>query len=153
MSPRLPALLAALLCAAAGAQQAPAPATAPTAAPAPETLDSGMQRCRTLTDMQQRLACYDALPTSATPAAPAAPVEPYDPKVVRSRIAGGFEGWKRHQTFTLENGQRWKVIGDDVLFVDTLESPAVTIKQSGSGAWWMSVDGVSQNVKVRRLDN
>jgi hypothetical protein len=43
--------------------------------------DAGLQRCRTLTDSTQRLACYDALPLGTTPksATPAAQSTPGAP--------------------------------------------------------------------------
>ena len=70
---------------------------------------------------------------------------------VESRIAGDFLGWEGHTVFTLENGQRWRVLNGTNYNTPAIAGPKVKIAPSSFGAFWMSIEGVSQRVKVAPL--
>ena len=65
-----------------------------------------------------------------------------------SRIAGDFTGWEGRAIITLENGQRWQIANGGSYYSPTLTSPKVKVLPAALGAFWMSIEGVSQRVKV-----
>lgn len=68
---------------------------------------------------------------------------------VLNRIAGSFKGWGPHTTFTLQNGQQWRVIDDsDLTTGKTLEDPEVTIKPGLLGGWLLKVKGYNASARV-----
>lgn len=71
---------------------------------------------------------------------------------VASRLKGEFRGWSNGTIFALENGQRWRVLDGDFHATQRLANPAVTIKPGLFGSWYMQVEGVSVNAKVKRAD-
>jgi hypothetical protein len=92
--------------------------------------------------------------------APAETARPADAKVVltpgtkveyatvESRIAGQFRGWELRTVFTLENGQRWQVIGGEPYVTPPEAGPAVKITPGLLGSFWMTIAGVRARVKV-----
>ena len=71
---------------------------------------------------------------------------------IESRIAGDFTGWQGKTIFLLENGQRWQVANAGNYYSPTLKNPAVKITPAALGAFWMTIEGVNQRVKVVSLD-
>lgn len=67
---------------------------------------------------------------------------------VESRIAGQFRGWELRTVFTLENGQRWQVIGGEPYVTPPEAGPAVKITPGLLGSFWMTIAGVRARVKV-----
>jgi hypothetical protein len=71
---------------------------------------------------------------------------------VESRLTGEFRGWEPRAVFALENGQRWQETGGSTYAGPPLAAPAVRIRAGALGAYWMRIEGVSREVKVRRVD-
>lgn len=72
------------------------------------------------------------------------------PSVVRSRIDGHFDGWRRNGTlFRLQNGQIWEQRQPGT-FVTNLESPEVIIRENRFGHT-MEVPAIDRKVHVRRV--
>ncbi len=67
---------------------------------------------------------------------------------VESRITGEFRGWEGRTLFTLENGQRWQVVGGEPYASPVIMNPAVKIAPGIMGSFWMTVEGVRPRVKV-----
>lgn len=101
-------------------------------------------------------------PLRAAPANPAARVAPepvrqttpaaQEEASVESRLTGEFRGWEPRMVFALENGQRWQETGGTTYAGPPLATPAVRIRAGALGAYWMRIEGVSREVKVRRVD-
>ncbi|MEQ1440715.1 hypothetical protein AAG565_15290 [Fontimonas sp. SYSU GA230001] len=113
-----------------------------------------------------RLACYDALAGRAeSPAeAPAAaadarfgaeqlasqPSADKGPDLIESTLTGTFKGWDRNTVFTLANGQAWRCIDcRPVYFVR--ENPQVTITRNFLGSYWLKVEDLNLQARVRRV--
>ncbi|SFF65628.1 hypothetical protein SAMN04488120_11819 [Fontimonas thermophila] len=139
--------------------------------------DAALNRCAALADAQARLACYDALARSAHVApdtdpgpAPAASVPAADPSDrfgaedlppsrspaengpdrIESRLTGPLNGWKKGTLFELENGQVWRCIDDrEVYWV--ADRPKVTIRRGFMGNYWLKVEGLNTQARVRRI--
>ena len=131
-----------------------------------------IDRCRTITDPAQRLACFDRASTSppapvlapaAPAAAPAAPrVEdfgkppPPAPAEV-TRISANVREFARtargRALFVLDNGQTWRQIDGDTSVV---HDPApgevkVVIERGFLDSYNLMIEGRNGMVKVRRL--
>ncbi len=128
--------------------------------------DDGLRRCRAIAEAQPRLACYDALPLSATtpPAAPPAPTPPAAaaaerfglPQVeddirIESRFVGRFEGWSPRERLRLANGQVWQVV-DDSRGTYWLDSPRVVVRRGALGSFVMEIEGAKALIRVRRVE-
>lgn len=72
------------------------------------------------------------------------------PERIESRLIGAFEGWSKDSLFTLENGQVWRCMQCNEVY-HRAESPAVTIRRSFTGVYWIKVEGLNQQAKVRRI--
>ncbi|MFZ9839602.1 MAG: hypothetical protein ACO3JJ_13835, partial [Opitutaceae bacterium] len=71
---------------------------------------------------------------------------------VESRLTGEFRGWEPRAVFALENGQRWQETGGTTYAGPPIAAPAVRIRAGALGAFWMRIEGVGREVKVRRVD-
>lgn len=129
--------------------------------------DSGLLRCRGLTEATARLACYDALPlptvaakaVSLTPSiAPQTPAQfgleskTYKTELgaIESRIVGRFEGWGAGSRIKLENGQVWQVSDDTSRYLD-LNNPKAVVRRGVLGAFYLEIDGTNHSPKVKRV--
>ncbi|WP_428309778.1 hypothetical protein [Hydrocarboniphaga sp.] len=152
---------------------------ATSAAQAASTAD--LQRCRGIADDGARLACYDALlPAAAVaPAPPAAAVAPAAPvaaaavvhaaddfgaesvkksktadkaedNTLHARIVGHIETSKKGTRFKLDNGQVWQDVDDRERLLD-VDDAAVTIERNFIGSYFMTLDGDSARIRVRRI--
>lgn len=100
------------------------------------------------------------LPASPAPAAPRSAPAPArraasaaeEDAPVESRLTGEFRGWEPRTVFALENGERWQETGGTTYAGPPLAAPAVRIRAGALGAHWMRIEGVSREVKVRRVD-
>ncbi len=149
--------------------------TASTASSASELRD-----CAAVAEPTARLACYDRLnppqsePATAAPAAtitapvasaPPAIVEaerfgaetlppkagdPEVPDAIESHISGSFTGWKKDTEFKLDNGQVWRCIDCSETYYRA-ENPAVTVKRNFVGSYWLKVEGLNTQARVRRI--
>jgi len=131
--------------------------------------DAALLKCRTLSDIATRVACYDAIPVGgAAPAAAAAvaaaartPEQNFgmeavkqreaQPASIRSTVVGDFEGWGPGSQIRLANGQVWRIIdGSDAVLPRTKDA-AVTIERNVFGTLFLKVDGGNSSAKVRRV--
>lgn len=67
---------------------------------------------------------------------------------VESRIAGDFAGWDGRAVLTLENGQRWQIANGGSYSTPPLASPKVKIVPASLGGFWMTIEGVTNRVRV-----
>ena len=67
---------------------------------------------------------------------------------IESRLVGEFEGWQGKAIFTLENGQRWQMANAGSYYSPVIKNPAVKISPAALGGFWLTIEGVSQRVKV-----
>jgi biotin carboxyl carrier protein len=89
-------------------------------------------------------------PAMAAPAAApvaAAPVA----ESISAHIAGEFHGWSGGTRFSLDNGQVWEQIDDTVVTAGRLTNPKVTISRGLFNSYYMSVEGVTDTVQVKRI--
>ncbi|HYC69920.1 MAG TPA: hypothetical protein VEB66_01855 [Opitutaceae bacterium] len=76
---------------------------------------------------------------------------PDEQEAFEARLATEFQGWRRNMTFTLDDGSRWQVIGDDDYVSPPRPTPRVRIRPGLLGSYWMEVEGVRPRVKVKPL--
>jgi hypothetical protein len=131
--------------------------------------DDSLARCAVIADAQARLACFDALSTTASAQVPVAtpapdPVEHFGAENlpqrreqapaaghIESRLVGRFDGWQQNTEFVLENGQVWRCSDCRIVHYRSVEAPSVTIRRSFTGVYWLKVEGFKQQAKVRRI--
>lgn len=77
---------------------------------------------------------------------------PEEEQVIRSRIKGPFKGWVHNQLFTLENGQRWKVVDKESRWFPTTNDPEVQIEPGLLGSWKLRIVSEGLWVRVRRVE-
>lgn len=132
--------------------------------------DTAMRACRTVTDTQARLTCYDKIELAATPVAqPAAPVmtpqqsfglapaamavqAPAKIDSIESTIVGTFAGWGPGSRITLANGQVWRIVDGSEATLTPTTNTKVTIKRNFIGTIFLQVDGTNNSPKVRRVE-
>ena len=68
---------------------------------------------------------------------------------IESHLVGTFTGWGPRTVFVLDNGQRWKPLGDDKASFPPVENPQVFILRDTFG-YKMAILGGS-TLRVRRL--
>lgn len=90
--------------------------------------------------------CNNAAVAGAAPAAAAADAYP-----MTAHIAGEFHGWNGATRVTLDNGQVWEQMDDSVVTAGRMTNPKVTITRGLLNSFYMSVDGVSDSVLVKRI--
>lgn len=134
--------------------------------------DAALLKCRAVTDVAARVACYDAIPVGAagpaatgtpTAAASAATAEENfgleavkqreaEPKSVQSTIVGRFEGWGPGTRIRLANGQVWRVVDGSDAVLAPRDDVKVSIERNLFGTIFMRVDGTNASAKVRRVE-
>jgi len=72
-------------------------------------------------------------------------------ELIRSRIAGPFEGWSGHTVFRLENGQVWQQRMGGV-WSHHAEAPEVEIRKNLFGMWEMRLPESERQIGVKRLE-
>lgn len=131
--------------------------------------DAALRKCRALSDVAPRVACYDAIPVGvAAPAAvavvTAAPRTPEQnfgmeavkqresqPASIQSTVVGDFDGWGPGSQIRLANGQVWRVIdGSDAVLPRTRDAK-VSIERNMFGTLFLKVEGGNSSAKVRRV--
>jgi len=137
------------------------------AGPAVAADDAALAQCAAVADAAARLACYDALvrrPASpqpaATPTPPPAPGDfglprhstPEERAGVTAHVVGPLREWAPGALIRLDNGQVWKVVGEDSGYYPNIPDNAeVAIKQSFFGGYWMEITAIGRKVKVKRI--
>jgi hypothetical protein len=123
---------------------------------------AGIDRCRTIADSVERLACFDR--AAAAPAAAVPPrVEDFGkPPVPRApevaQVSAGLREFARtsqgRAVFVLDNGQTWRQLDSDTSRVHEPapgESVKVTVERGIFDTFNLSMSGRNGMVKVRRL--
>jgi len=126
-----------------------------------------IDRCRTIADSAERLACFDRAsiaPAAASPAGAAEPKaddfgKPPPPAPVQvSKVTAGLRELARtargRAVFVLDNGQTWRQVdGDTTLVWEPAPGGAVqvTIERGIFDTYDLSLSGWNGMVKVRRL--
>jgi hypothetical protein len=79
---------------------------------------------------------------------------PEKEEALESRLVGDFSGWHGTTSFTLENGTRWVQQNKSEIYdyAPVLHAPKVKIKPAAMSGFWLQIDGVNLNVRVRPLD-
>ncbi len=65
-------------------------------------------------------------------------------------LQGEFRGFGKGRVYVLDNGQEWEQTDATTLAGVRKSSPRVSIKPGVMGVWYMKVDGVNTQPKVRR---
>lgn len=73
------------------------------------------------------------------------------PDRLDSRLAAVIDGWEPNTRFTLENGQVWQVSDGSRAYYGSLDKPKVSITRGMLGSFYMSIEGVAQTPRVRRV--
>ncbi len=70
--------------------------------------------------------------------------------VIKTTVAGKFEGWTGRTDFHLANGQTWQVINsDERYFTPPEENVEVEISPAALGGYWMDFPAFKKRVRVR----
>lgn len=132
--------------------------------------DAALLRCRGIAEAAARLACYDALPLTASEGkatqseATQRNVQPTPEQfgleqkfvpppgldAIESQIPGRFEGWQPNTSIRLANGQVWQVADGSSRIYD-VNNPKITIKRGMLGAFYLNLEGDNRTVRVRRI--
>ena len=71
---------------------------------------------------------------------------------IESSIPGTFTGWEDGSTFTLANGQIWRVVdARSPLEGIKVKNPVVHIRPGFMDSWILSVEGYNKTAKVERV--
>ncbi|HIE1100987.1 MULTISPECIES: hypothetical protein [Stenotrophomonas] len=65
-------------------------------------------------------------------------------------LQGEFRGFGKGRVYVLENGQEWEQTDTTSVVGVRKQSPKVSIKPGVMGVWYMKVEGVNAQPKVRR---
>ena len=133
-------------------------------------LEDEVRACSLLTEDIQRLTCFDALvdqPVRAAPdlddpvvgeadappdfGLPERPAEAPGPNQTASRHIGEFRGWSGNTICRLENGQIWRQAAAGRMHW-VVDSPLITVRRTSIGTYWLSLEGVNTQVRVRRVE-
>ena len=71
---------------------------------------------------------------------------------IASTLVGDFRGWTPATTFTLENGQRWRVLEGSYHVGKPTPGAKVLVAPGKISGWYLQVDGHNPRAKVRLLD-
>lgn len=106
-----------------------------------------------LQHLEQWLADHDKTPVKVVDASgkPVFYTSGTKRQTIHAHLAGAFEGWHGKDVVALDNGQRWKQVGDDRPVCKRAEKPAVVVKPSILGNWLLYVEGCSDSVHARRV--
>ena len=134
-------------------------------------LQDQLQACSLLSDGAERLACFDTLADEHARGASDSdndrplireaseetgfglrqrPAEDSGPERITSRHVGEFRGWSGETVFHLENGQVWRQAQTGRMHW-VADSPLITIRGTPIGTYWLTVEGVNAQIRVRRL--
>ena len=129
-------------------------------------LEDDLRSCAAREDADSRLACYDAVAaalegaqSSEEPSGqeeagfglPDEPDERDEPEEIVTRYVGEFRGWSGDTIFRLENGQVWRQSGPGRVRW-SVENPVITIRRGRFGSFFLGVEGINAQVRVRRVE-
>jgi hypothetical protein len=128
--------------------------------------ETTLEQCRGIADPSARLACYDALPLSATPAGaeskarvPETPAQfglsrevipSVELSTIESTIPGHFDGWYPRRRIRLANGQVWQV-AEETTRLYALDDPKVTIRRGVLGVYYLDLAVDNRSIRVTRV--
>ncbi|WMJ70212.1 hypothetical protein [Stenotrophomonas sp. 24(2023)] len=69
---------------------------------------------------------------------------------INAVLTGDFRGFGKGRTYVLDNGQEWEQTDATTLAGIRKTSPKVAISPGVLGAWYLKVEGVNTQAKVRR---
>jgi hypothetical protein len=75
-----------------------------------------------------------------------------DDAPIRAHLVGDFTGWDDGTVFTLDNGQRWRVMEDEPYHTARVASPEVVIERGLLGGWVLNLAGSKDIVRVAPVD-
>jgi hypothetical protein len=118
-----------------------------------------IERCRTVTDPAERLACFDrasAAPAKALVPSPQDFGKPAPEPAQVSKVSAGLREFARsargRAVFVLDNGQTWSQLeGDTSVVHEPVPGVQVTIERGLFDTYNLSLSGWNGMVKVRRL--
>jgi hypothetical protein len=102
-------------------------------------------------EYQRQHPCGVAAASQAAPAAAATPAAAPVDDSISSYIVGDFRGWTGTTTFKLENGQVWEQVDDSIVTIGARQHAKVTINRGAFNSYYMSVEGVTDSVQVKRI--
>ena len=94
---------------------------------------------------------YGTLPAMSSADGSGESIEDMERETIVSRLNGTFSGWDGQTVFRLENGQLWAQASRKKFYTQEIQNPLVTIEPSMFGGWRLSVQGLDQDVRVRRI--
>ncbi|MEE4244976.1 MAG: hypothetical protein V2I33_06180 [Kangiellaceae bacterium] len=128
-------------------------------------------KCQAIKEADKRLSCYDTLfpPTVAIDAKKIDLSKKTDeakkrntdifglegriaqvtPDKITSIAVGNFKEWKKKMKITLKNGQVWKVTSGKLYH--RAKNPKVTLSKGALGSHFLSIEGVTKRLKVKRV--
>lgn len=73
-------------------------------------------------------------------------------KTIKDRLKGSVSGWDQGTVFTLENGQKWKVVKGSLRLPSALSAPEVLVVPGIAGRWFLQVDENYPKARVERIE-
>ncbi len=70
---------------------------------------------------------------------------------ITATLQGEFTGFGKGRVYTLDNGQQWEQMDAVTAAGVRRQAPRVSIKPGVMGAWYMRVDNINVQPKVRRV--
>ncbi|AWH26296.1 hypothetical protein [Stenotrophomonas sp. YAU14D1_LEIMI4_1] len=70
---------------------------------------------------------------------------------IKATLQGEFRGFGQGRVYALDNGQQWEQIDASTVSGVRKQNPGVSISPGVMGVWYMKVDGVNTQPKVRRI--
>lgn len=74
-----------------------------------------------------------------------------DTSTVTSKLIGTFNGWDGQTIFKLENGMIWAQDSKKKFHTKEIKNPTVVIEHGMFGRWHLSVEGLDEKCKVKRI--
>ncbi len=71
---------------------------------------------------------------------------------IKSRLQRSVDGWEPGTVFTLENGQKWKVLKGSVKLPNTLQAPEIIVVPGIAGRWFLQVSEDMPKARVERIE-
>ncbi|MDZ4811692.1 MAG: hypothetical protein SGI99_03645 [Pseudomonadota bacterium] len=75
-----------------------------------------------------------------------------DNKPIKSRLHGSVNGWEPGSVFTLQNGQKWKVLKGSVKLPNALQAPEIILVPGIAGRWFLQVSEEMPKARVERIE-
>lgn len=74
-----------------------------------------------------------------------------DTSTITSKLVGKFNGWDGQTVFKLENGMIWAQASKKKFHTKEIENPVVVIEHGMFGRWYLSVEGIDEDCRVKRI--